>query len=134
MALFQAERDWAYAMALKADVAEAPRKRFHVVKRLRRAAQHAKNLASICEALGARSSPRTLLDAQAYCHFLDGLVHLETQHWQEALDALIQTRCGAAASRLGGRPTRSHSVLTWPGPTFPVRARLPFPASLAGRF
>ena len=93
--LFQAERDWAFAMALKRDVAEEPRKRFHVIKRMRRAAEHAARLATLCEALGPRCTSRTLLGAQAYRHYLDGLVHLETQHWQNALDALIQARCAA---------------------------------------
>jgi hypothetical protein len=90
--LFQAERDWAYAQALKRDVADAPAKRFHAIKRLRRAADHARALASLCGALGDRCAPRTLLDTQAYWHSLDGTLAVEMQQWENALDALVRAR------------------------------------------
>ena len=79
-------------MAVKQDVGTEPHKRLHAVKRLRRAAQHAHALAAICEALGARCTPRTVLDAQAYHRFLAGSAYLEGQHWQQALDELVQAR------------------------------------------
>jgi len=107
--LFQAERDWSYAQALKQDVTEEPRKRFHLIKRLRRAAAHARALEAVCTALGDRVTPRTLLDVQAYAHYLDGLVHLETQQWEAALDAMIRAR--ALLTRLAATGTPQQAAL-----------------------
>ncbi|KAJ1564601.1 signal recognition particle subunit srp68, partial [Cladochytrium tenue] len=90
IALFEAERDWSYAMQLKGEVAEEPRRRFHLVKRLRRATEHARLLADVCEQKSV--GPRTLLEVQAYSHLMSGYLLLERQSWQEALDSFAASR------------------------------------------
>jgi signal recognition particle subunit SRP68 len=60
--LFQAERAWAFAMELKRESSSESRKHFHIVKRLRRAAQHAALLSKIAEQHSAEK--RTQLDAK----------------------------------------------------------------------
>ena len=54
--LVEAERAWAYAMQLKAEANSEPRKRFHMICRLRKAVQHTATLAALgdsdnCDAL-----------------------------------------------------------------------------------
>ena len=58
-----AERAWALAMELKQDTNTEPRKRFHLLRRLNKAAKHAKDLMKLCEECG-RCDARTRLEAQ----------------------------------------------------------------------
>ena len=44
------ERAWAYAMELKLLANTEPRKKFHLVRRLRKAASSAQELVDLCEA------------------------------------------------------------------------------------
>ena len=46
--LVTAERAWAYYMQLKFEANSDPRKKFHMVNRLRKAAKHAEALSSVC--------------------------------------------------------------------------------------
>jgi signal recognition particle subunit SRP68 len=50
--LIDAERAWAYAMQLKTEANTEPRKRFHMVNRLRKAVKHADNLNRLCNDCG----------------------------------------------------------------------------------
>lgn len=65
--LFQVERAWAYAMQLKQEANTDPRKKFHVVNRLRKAIKHSNEL----EKLSAKFDARTKLEAgvRESCHF-----------------------------------------------------------------
>ena len=47
--LVNAERAWAYAMQLRHLANTEPRKRFHLIKRLKKAALHAAALAELCQ-------------------------------------------------------------------------------------
>ena len=47
--LVDAERCWAYAMQLKSEANTEPRKRFHMMSRLKKAVGHAELLAFLCE-------------------------------------------------------------------------------------
>ena len=49
--LFEAERCWAYAMDLKQHINTEPRKRFHLIKRLKRAVQAANKLQEVSKSL-----------------------------------------------------------------------------------
>lgn len=55
LAIFEVERNWAYAMQLKFEAGEDKfsRKRFHLRQKLRKAVKHSENLEQI-----ARQSPR----------------------------------------------------------------------------
>ncbi|KAL2911892.1 signal recognition particle subunit srp68 [Polyrhizophydium stewartii] len=88
--LFEAERSWAYAMQLKADSQFEPRKKHHLVKRLVRAADAAKQLEQLCQ--GEDVDSRTSLDTQAYAARLAAFVHFERQQWQAALDLFASSR------------------------------------------
>ena len=46
--LVTAERAWAYYMQLKFEANSDPRKKFHMVNRLRKAAKHAEALSAVC--------------------------------------------------------------------------------------
>jgi signal recognition particle subunit SRP68 len=59
-----AERAWSYAMELKLLANTEPRKRFHMLRRLCKATQHAKELQKLSES--DRCDPRTKLEAQVY--------------------------------------------------------------------
>lgn len=57
-----AERAWSYAMQLKQEANTEPRKRFHLLSRLRKAVKHAEELERLCES--NRVDARTKLEAQ----------------------------------------------------------------------
>lgn len=61
--LFCAERAWAMSMELKQAANTEPRKRFHLLRRLKRAGKHAAELSRLCEECG-RCDSRTRLEAQ----------------------------------------------------------------------
>ena len=108
-----AERAWALGMELKQETNTEPRKRFHLLRRLNKAAKYADQLLKLSENCG-RCDARTRLEAdvrclsvclsvcpshsidlmlfvimylQAYCLWINGNVKFEQQNWQEALDA-----------------------------------------------
>lgn len=47
--LMLAERAWSYAMQLRVEANTEPRKKFHLVSRLRKAASYALQLQKLCE-------------------------------------------------------------------------------------
>lgn len=57
-----AERAWSYAMQLKQEANTEPRKRFHLLSRLRKAVKHAEELERLCES--NRVDAKTKLEAQ----------------------------------------------------------------------
>ena len=61
-----AERSWAMAMELKQEVNTDPRKKFHLLRRLKKAAKHADQLLQLSEAC-ERCDARTRLEAQVNC-------------------------------------------------------------------
>ncbi|XP_043647208.1 signal recognition particle subunit SRP68 [Drosophila teissieri] len=80
--LISAERAWAYAMQLKQESNTEPRKRFHLVNKLRRACFYALQLQELCntEAFDAR----TKLECEAYVAWMHGTLHFELQLWKTA--------------------------------------------------
>ena len=88
--LVQSERCWAYAMQLKNDMtAETQRKRFHLLKRLTKAAQSAKLLVELC---GARADTRTQLQAEAYSAWLSASVLFERNAHDKALALFLHAK------------------------------------------
>ncbi|KAJ3038273.1 signal recognition particle subunit srp68 [Rhizophlyctis rosea] len=88
--LFETERAWAYAMELKRDSTAEPRKKHHLIKRLKRAAQTATKLEGLCQE--RETETRTQLDVQAYAAFMEGSLLFEQQKWQDAWDKFATAR------------------------------------------
>ncbi|XP_030372284.1 signal recognition particle subunit SRP68 [Scaptodrosophila lebanonensis] len=80
--LISAERAWAYAMQLKQEANTEPRKRFHLINKMRRACFYALQLQELCnsEAFDAR----TKLECEAYVAWMHGTLHFELQLWKTA--------------------------------------------------
>ncbi|KPJ02700.1 Signal recognition particle 68 kDa protein [Papilio xuthus] len=89
--LLQAERAWAHAMQLRQEANTEPRKKFHLVSRLKKAYAHAQTLLQLCEVSGACDA-RTQLEARAYAAWLGGALLLELQQWRGAADSLRQAQ------------------------------------------
>ena len=62
MPLMDTERAWSQAMELKLMANTEPRKKFHHIRRLRKAAGHAEELEKLCQS--DRCDARTKLEAQ----------------------------------------------------------------------
>ncbi|KAL4709872.1 hypothetical protein ACJJTC_003835 [Scirpophaga incertulas] len=85
--LLQAERAWAHAMQLRQEANTEPRKKFHLISRLKKACSHAQNLLVLCEQSGVCDA-RTQLEAGAYAAWLSGALLLELQQWRPAAESL----------------------------------------------
>ncbi|KAI8086210.1 uncharacterized protein BX664DRAFT_335181 [Halteromyces radiatus] len=90
--VYDTERAWAYAMELKQESTNSmdTRKRHHLTKRLKRAAQHAEKLVIICEQNTVDA--RSVLDAKAYAATMKGYLYFEQQQWQQAIDQFVESR------------------------------------------
>jgi len=89
--LVTAERAWAYYMQLKFESNSDPRKKFHMINRLRKARKYAEQLDSLC-AESEKVDARTKLESKAYHCWLTGTLHFETGKWVEAQAMLTQAR------------------------------------------
>nr|CAG4644727.1 EOG090X04NF [Leptodora kindtii] len=88
--LIQAERAWGYAMQLKLESNTEPRKKFHLISRLRKAVMHALHLEYVCQS--PLCDARTKLEAQAYSAWMQGVLHFELQEWKLASEKLLLTQ------------------------------------------
>jgi len=89
--LFSAERAWSYAMQLKSESLDEPRKHYHLMKRLRKAASYANQLEDVCKSY-EKIDEKTLLDVQAYAALMTGYKLFEEQDWQAALEKFAIAR------------------------------------------
>jgi len=87
--LMSAERAWALAMQLKQEANSEPRKRFHLMERLRKAVKHAAELAVFGDALG---DARTKLETQAYAAWMNGTLCFELEQWEDALQSFNRAK------------------------------------------
>ena len=85
--VIQAERAWGYAMQLKQESNTEPRKKFHLINRLRKAVSHTLHLEYICQS--PLCDARTKLEAQAYSAWMQGTLHFELQDWKMASEKLL---------------------------------------------
>lgn len=101
-----AERAWSYAMQLRQEANTEPRKKFHLISRLRKAATYALQLETLCQVClspeaikklcdnkfsylkGDKCDARTKLEAQAYVAWIHGSLHFELQMWKPAMENL----------------------------------------------
>lgn len=101
--LFLAERAWAYAMHLKHEGSERyalqnkednverhPRGRYHMVRRLKKASEHAQRFEKLCHDPESPCSERTKQEATAYACYITGLYNVERADWKEAEKNLNQ--------------------------------------------
>jgi len=89
--LVTAERAWAYYMQLKFESNSDPRKKFHMINRLRKARKYAEQLENVC-ANSDKVDARTKLETQAYSCWLGGTLCFETSKWAEAQTLLTKAR------------------------------------------
>ena len=89
--LVTAERAWAYYMQLKFEANSDPRKKFHMVNRLRKAAKHAEALSAVCVD-SSKVDARTKLETAAYSAWMSGTLYFETGKWVEAQKMLTQAK------------------------------------------
>lgn len=83
--LICSERAWAYAMQLKSEANTEPRKKFHLLSRLRKAVKHAEQLETLCNQQKTCDA-RTKLEVQAYTAVMNGHLKFELQTWMKALE------------------------------------------------
>ncbi|XP_042340692.1 signal recognition particle subunit SRP68 [Plectropomus leopardus] len=107
LVLMEAERAWSYAMQLKQEANTEPRKRFHLLARLRKAAKHSEKLEKLCES--PRVDAKTKLEAQAYTAYLTGTVEFELQEWKLAMEAF--NKCKTIYEKLASAFTEELAVL-----------------------
>ncbi|CAH1725702.1 signal recognition particle subunit SRP68 [Aphis gossypii] len=84
--LMLAERAWSYAMQLRVEANTEPRKKFHLVSRLRKASSYAIQLQKLCES--EKFDARTQLETQAYVAWCEGMLQFELQEWKPAIENL----------------------------------------------
>uniref|UniRef100_A0A915PQE9 Signal recognition particle subunit SRP68 n=1 Tax=Setaria digitata TaxID=48799 RepID=A0A915PQE9_9BILA len=87
IAVFDAERNWSYAIQLKQEAGEDShsRKRFHMIGKLRRAVKHSSNLESVIKSC-ERADAVTRLESQAYNSWMNGCLRFELKEWKAALE------------------------------------------------
>ena len=88
--LVSAERAWSYGMELKSDAGSDPRKRAHMIRRLKKATMHAAELVQLCKQLG---SARTALEAEAYSSYI---LAVSSRSKRGTGAVLWQSSCGRA--------------------------------------
>ncbi|XP_005095134.1 signal recognition particle subunit SRP68 [Aplysia californica] len=88
--LFCAERCWAYAMQLKSEANTEPRKRFHMVSKLKKAVVYSEELASLCDS--EKCDARTKLECQAYNAWIKGSLQFETENWESAMELYTKAK------------------------------------------
>ncbi|UJR35497.1 hypothetical protein I4U23_028251 [Adineta vaga] len=89
--LICSERAWAYAMQLKSEANTEPRKKFHLLNRLRKAVKHAAQLETLCNQQKTCDA-RTKLEVQAYTAVMNGHLKFEMQQWSNALEFYIRAQ------------------------------------------
>ncbi|CAG9864281.1 unnamed protein product [Phyllotreta striolata] len=84
--LMLSERCWSYAMQLRQESNTEPRKKFHLVQKLRKACVYALQLDELCKQ--ERCDVRTKLESQAYLAWIQGSLQFELQLWPQAAENL----------------------------------------------
>lgn len=88
----EAERCWAYAMDLKQEANTEPRKRFHLIRKLRRAVVHTKELEELTNDEMNKCDAKTKLETQAYSAYMNGILYFETEDWSKASEFLKKSQ------------------------------------------
>ncbi|XP_002120160.2 signal recognition particle subunit SRP68-like isoform X2 [Ciona intestinalis] len=91
MLLMTSERAWSLAMYLKQEANSEPRKRHHMVEKMRKAVVLASELNTLCES-SEKVDARTKLEAQAYSAYMSGILQFELKDWVAAMDLFRKTQ------------------------------------------
>lgn len=86
--LFCAERTWSYAQALKFEANSEHRKKFHSIRKFRKALVYSSNLESLCNDEPTLCDLRSKLESQAYNAFLHGMFYFEISQWSKSSEFL----------------------------------------------
>lgn len=89
--IVQVERSWSYAMKLKQEANSVPRKKHHMLRRLKQAVSSANQLNEICQAM-EKVDAKTKLEAQAYSCYINGIYCFEQQNWTQAMELFGKTK------------------------------------------
>ncbi|KAL3088314.1 hypothetical protein niasHT_023874 [Heterodera trifolii] len=95
IAVFEVERNWAYAMQMKFEMIDLPlsRKKFHMRQKLRRAVKSAHFLHSLID-----DNPLvhevTRVEIVSYVSFIFGSLELELKNWKRAIETFDRARIG----------------------------------------
>jgi len=93
--LVMAERAWSMATEIKEELKNAKEtdkksiKKLHFLSRLEKAAKWAQQLEQLSV---KRADGRTILESEAYSAWMFGLVFLEREKWQEALQKFYHSK------------------------------------------
>lgn len=84
--LMMTERTWAYAMQLRQESNSEPRKKFHLISKMKKACAYSQHLlflvgSDVCDA-------RTKLEAEAYNAWIKGSYFFEVGQWKESAENL----------------------------------------------
>ncbi|XP_074602027.1 signal recognition particle 68 [Brevipalpus obovatus] len=90
--LMETERSWAYAMGLKQEANTEPRKRFHLIRKLKRAVIHAQELEKLTNGEDSKCDAKSKLETQAYCAYMNGILFFETEQWAKASEYLKKSQ------------------------------------------
>ena len=85
--LFLSERAWAFAMQLKQEANTEPRKKFHLMNRMRKAVRFARHIEALSQS--PRCDARTKLEAQGYASLINGQFCFENQKWKDSLTHFV---------------------------------------------
>ena len=107
---FQAERAWSYAMQLKQEANTEPRKKFHLLSRMRKAIKNAQELEKLSQL--NKCDARTKLEVQGYCSVLSGQFYFEKQEWDKSLNffSVAKTIYEKLSSALAGDDSQTFYV------------------------
>ncbi|XP_046550007.1 signal recognition particle subunit SRP68-like [Haliotis rubra] len=105
--LFSAERAWAFAMQLQSEANTEPRKRFHLMSRLKKSVQHADELNALSES--PKCDARTKLECQAYNAWIKGSLYFESSSWENAMEQYTSAK--TIYEKLSGALTEDLQVL-----------------------
>lgn len=78
-------------MELKQEANTEPRKRFHMISRLRKSLKYSDNLMIIAQE-STRVDARTKLEIEAYTAGIKASFHFEMEQWEEAMSAYKKTQ------------------------------------------
>ncbi|XP_974448.1 signal recognition particle subunit SRP68 [Tribolium castaneum] len=111
--LMLSERCWAYAMQLRQEANTEPRKKFHLIQKLRKACVYALQLEELCQQ--ERCDARTKLESQAYVAWIQGSLQFELQIWLKATENLkkaqmIYEKLGSALAENEQAPYKQRVV------------------------
>ncbi|CAG2162591.1 unnamed protein product [Oppiella nova] len=90
--LMCAERSWSHAMQLKQEANTEPRKKFHLIRKYKKAVKYAQSLQTICNSSPTKCDARTKLESSAYASYLTGLFYFEAEEWLKANELLKKSQ------------------------------------------